>query len=71
MTARALSDLKSGAFEPEVVSAMLAAYNAACEALGSRSDEPTRLRVAHAIIGFATQGESDPGRLCEKALALV
>ncbi|WP_137390548.1 hypothetical protein [Rhodoligotrophos defluvii] len=71
MTARALSELNSGAFEPDMVSAMLAAYNKAVNALGTRSDEPTRLRIAHAIIGFATQGESDPGRLCEKALAIV
>jgi len=70
LSRQTIHDFETGAFEPEVVSAMLAAFNEACGALG-RADEPTRLRIAHAIIGFATQGERDAARLRDQALAIV
>lgn len=71
MNLQPINELQSGAFEPEVVSAMLFAFDEACTALKANADEPTRLRIAHAIIGFATQGERDAARLRDKALAII
>jgi hypothetical protein len=65
-----IDELKAGAFDPETVSAMITAYEEACWALGV-ADEPTQLRIAFAIIGFATQGERDAERLRDQALAIV
>jgi hypothetical protein len=59
-------------FRPGVVEAMRAAYRMACDApqLRFSADERTAM-VAEKIIQLARAGETDPGRLCTRALRAV
>jgi hypothetical protein len=61
--------LSSGAFDPDAVKAMTAAYEGACAALDlvDRTD-PLKEVIAKAIIERAKNGERDAGRLCEGVL---
>jgi len=61
--------LSSGAFDPDAVKAMTAAYEAACTALAlaDRTDALTHT-IAKMIIERAKRGELDPVRLCEAVL---
>ena len=61
--------LSSGAFDPDAVKAMTAAYEDACTALdlADRTDPLTEI-IARMIIERAKQGELDPVRLCEAVL---
>jgi hypothetical protein len=58
-----------GAFDPEAITAMIAAFEAACEKLGD-IDQPEVARevIAGRIIASARFGERDPARLLEAAL---
>jgi hypothetical protein len=62
--------LKDGAFGPEVISAMAAAFEDVCKALEAvgRSDL-TKDRIAAKVIDLAREGESDPAVLREMALS--
>jgi hypothetical protein len=64
------SFMQPGAFDAEVVAAMSAAFDAACEKL-SDTDQPevTREVIANRIIAAARFGERNPARLLEAALA--
>jgi len=61
--------LSSGAFDPETVKAMTAAYECACVALNlvDRNDPLTEI-IAEKIIMRARRGELDAVRLCEAVL---
>ena len=61
--------LSSGAFDPDALKAMTAAYEGACTALDlvDRSDPLTEI-IAQKIIERAKEGELDPVRLCEAVL---
>jgi hypothetical protein len=61
--------LKFAAFEPEMIASMTAAYEEALRVLqlSDRQDPITEL-VAEKIIEVAQNGESDPPRLCARAL---
>ena len=58
-----------GAFDPEAIAAITAAFDAACEKLGD-IDQPEVVRevIAGRIIAAARFGERDPARLLEAAL---
>jgi hypothetical protein len=64
--------LKNRGFEPEQVEAMGKAFEATLRALGltDRSD-PLVMIVARKIIELGQQGERDPQRLQERALAEI
>jgi hypothetical protein len=61
-----------GAFGPEDVETLAAAFEAALGNLGlvDRSDPATAL-VAEVVIRLAKEGERDPKRLAEKAVGVV
>ena len=61
--------LSSGAFDPDAVKAMTAAYEGTCTALdlADRTDPLTEI-IAKKIIERAKRGELDPVRLCEAVL---
>jgi len=61
--------LSSGAFDPDAVKAMTAAYEGACAALdlAERTDALTHA-IAKMIIERAKRGELDPVRPCEAVL---
>jgi hypothetical protein len=62
--------IKYGAFEPEAIAAMSEAFDAACQELHDRGQpEIVREVIAERIIQRATEGELDPVRLREAALA--
>jgi hypothetical protein len=62
----------SGAFSPEDVETLAAAFEAALDDLGlvDRND-PARVLVAEIVIRLAKEGERDPKRLAEKAIGVV
>jgi hypothetical protein len=58
-----------GAFDPEAITAMIEAFDAACEKLGYIvQPEVARDVIAGRIIAAAKLGERDPARLLEAAL---
>jgi hypothetical protein len=60
---------QSGAFEPEAITAMSAAFEAACKELGDAvQSDAVRETLAIRIIAEAKLGERDPVRLREAAL---
>lgn len=58
-----------GAYPPEVVAVMAAAFDRTCASLPtSEAESPDmRRKLAWIIIGFIDRGESDPARLFELA----
>jgi hypothetical protein len=54
------------AFDPDMISVMLAALDEAASAVSA--DETTRSLIARRILAAATQGERDPARLRRHAL---
>ena len=48
---------------------MTAAYDIAVAKLNIKSPDPLTGKLAAAIVAVASEGERDPGRLCERALA--
>jgi hypothetical protein len=55
---------RGASFDPEVTSAMAAAYRAVLKELGlSESDDAATRSVAKRVVEFAAQGERDPERL--------
>ena len=61
---------QGNAFEPEVIGAISDAFRTVLLELGlSDRDEVTALKTARLIIGFASQGEHDAGRLKAATLA--
>ena len=62
-------------FSPETLAVLEAAFNAAWEAVvtsGMACDQQaTRTALADAIVYFASEGETDPKRLKELALAAL
>jgi len=62
--------LQNSAFEPPAIKAMSAAFEDVCRALGlAERTDPLRDLVAKKIIELAQQGERDPARLRDQALA--
>ncbi len=61
--------IRESVFEPEAIERMTAAYEQALKVLQltDRQDPITEL-VARKIIAFAETGETDPDRLCQRAL---
>ena len=60
---------EQNAFDPEVTSAMSAAFDEVCRALKLlHSDAPGREAVASQIIELARRGEKDPIRLRDRVL---
>jgi hypothetical protein len=64
--------IRQSVFEPEVIEKMAAALEHALKVLRltNRQDPITDL-VARKIIEFAEVGETDPDRLCQRALAAL
>jgi hypothetical protein len=56
-------------FDLKTVRLMTAAYDAAIAQLGLTPDSPLTSKLAAAIAALADEGERDPGRLCEQAVA--
>jgi len=62
--------LRRKVFDPETTTAMGAAFEQACRALGlSLTRDAVNERVAQVIIDLAEAGETDAERLCQAALA--
>jgi hypothetical protein len=60
----------SGAFDPETVKTLCDAYDKCSKALHDAGQPEIVNRViAERIIALAKQGERDPDRLCQRALA--
>ena len=61
--------IRESVFEPEAIERMTTAYEQALKVLQltDRQDPITEL-VARKIIAFAEMGETDPDRLCQRAL---
>ena len=61
--------IRESVFEPEAIERMAAAYEQALKVLQltDRNDPITKL-VARKIIAIAEVGETDPERLCSRAL---
>ena len=61
--------IREAVFEPEAIERMSAAYEHALKVLGlaDRNDPLTEL-IARKIIAIAETGETDPDRLCTRAL---
>jgi hypothetical protein len=63
---------QGASFEPEVISAITAAYHAALRELGlSESDDAATRMVAKKVIELAARGERDPERLKIATLAAL
>jgi hypothetical protein len=63
---------QGASFEPEVISAMAAAYHAALSELGlTESDDAATRIVAKKVIELAGRGERDPERLKIATLAAL
>lgn len=62
--------LVENAFEPERVAVIASAYEGCLKAIGlvDRTDPFTEV-VAKKIVEIARQGETDPHRMCERAMA--
>jgi len=56
-------------FNGETLRSMTAAYDAAVEKLHLKSTDPLTGKLAATIAALASEGERDPGKLCERALA--
>lgn len=55
-------------FNGATLKAMTAAYDSALAKLGIKPDNPLTSNIAARIAAFASDGERDPDRLCEKAI---
>jgi hypothetical protein len=67
MTALAVETV---AFDPEATESMGLAFEKACRSVGNGKQAPlVREVIAKRIIDAASDGERDPDRLCERALA--
>jgi hypothetical protein len=56
-------------FNAATLQSMTAAYDAAVEKLHLKSSDPLTGKLAATIAALASEGERDPGKLCERALA--
>ena len=56
-------------FNGETLQSMTAAYDAAVEKLQLKSTDPLTGKLAATIAALASEGERDPDKLCERALA--
>jgi len=56
-------------FNGETLRSMTAAYDAAIEKLHLKSTDPLTGKLAATIAALASEGERDPDKLCERALA--
>ena len=59
--------VRSTAFDPETIAALIAAYNKAIEGQPASGRET----IAKSIMELASEGEWDPHKLCLDALALI
>jgi hypothetical protein len=71
MTAEAREELRAGAIGPEALAVMTTAYEQACEQLGAKADEITKLRIAHGIVAYARAGTMDPETLTTLVVRLI
>jgi hypothetical protein len=63
------SSISPGAFEPETIATMSAAFEAACQLHATGQHEVVRQVIARRIVIAARLGERDPTRLRAAALA--
>jgi len=56
-------------FNGDTLRRMTAAYDAAIEKLQLKSTDPLTGKLAARIAALASEGERDPDKLCERALA--
>jgi hypothetical protein len=63
--------LKDTHFGPDEIAVMVAAYQAALRELDLTAHSPGAATVAKTIVMLATQGERDPVRLRERAIAII
>ena len=61
--------IEGGTFDPERIAVIASAYEGCLKAMGlvDRTDPATEV-VAKKIIEIAKQGETDPHRMCERAM---
>ena len=59
------------AFNDATLKTMTAAYDAAIAKLGLTSSDPLTSNIAARIAALAAEGERDPAKLCERAIAEV
>lgn len=69
--ARILAFIQEADFDPDATDAMGEAFDMACAAVADDGNELLREVIAKCILSYAQQGERDPNRLCEAALATV
>ena len=58
-------------FTAETLRNMTAAYDTAIAKLNIKTPDPLTSKLAAAIAAIASEGERDPGKLCERALAVL
>lgn len=58
-------------FDTEMLRNMTAAYDTAIAKLNIKSPDPQTGKLAAAIAAIASEGERDPNKLCERALAAL
>jgi hypothetical protein len=64
--------IQDGAFDPETIEIMSAAYLGACKALNLVDrDDPITEVVAKRILALAQRGERNPDRMCAEALKVL
>jgi hypothetical protein len=56
-------------FDDEALRAMSKAYDAAMAKLAIKQGDPVTSNLAAIIAALASEGERDPAKLCEKAVA--
>jgi hypothetical protein len=56
-------------FNDATLKAMTAGYDAAIAKLGIKSSDPLTSNIAARIAALAAEGERDPVKLCERAIA--
>jgi len=56
-------------FDEAALKAMSAAYDAAIAKLGLGSDDPLTSNIAARIASLASEGQRDPTKLCDEAVA--
>jgi hypothetical protein len=56
-------------FDDAALQAMSAAYDAAIAKIGLKPDDPLTSNIAARIAALASEGQRDPAKMCDEAIA--